>query len=140
MKLTNLYSAYISIGLLIGAGVAFAQISGLIDTPAIGEMLIYGMAIMMVPSILYSIFWWREVDEAVKEAHKSAWFWGGSSGISMGFIGLAINRYFMLHLDVWFSKTFYLEHAPFEAGFLMALFMMTIGYGIAWVYWWMKRR
>jgi len=45
--------------------------------------LFMAMMVLVATAIILpaSIVWWRSLDELAREAHKSAWFWGGSFGL-----------------------------------------------------------
>jgi hypothetical protein len=86
---------------------------------------------------------WRGTDEAAREAHKVAWFWGGSFGALATFTALATLHLFGVPR---------LEAIPFPAGarpnplFWMMLGAAVLvlgqgaGYALAWAGWWLKRR
>src|SRR5690606_14710418 len=42
--------------------------------------------VMMAAVLGVSVWWWRRLDEAAREAHKWAWYWGGSSGMLIGLV------------------------------------------------------
>ena len=86
---------------------------------------------------------WRGTDEAAREAHKVAWFWGGSFGALATFMALATLHLFGVPR---------LEAIPFPAGarpnplnwmMLGAVVLVlgqAVGYGLVWAGWWLKRR
>jgi len=41
-------------------------------------------ALTMLISLWVGLRWMSSIDEAAQEAHKWAWFWGGSSGMAVG--------------------------------------------------------
>ena len=82
---------------------------------------------------------WRRLDEAAREAHKWAWYWGGSFGMAAGFA-----------LVVLLGRT-----APTLGGLLpadapaMAMMAMgamilmlsqLLGLFVAWAFWWWRAR
>lgn len=91
--------------------------------------------------------WWQGLDEAVKESHKWAWYWGGSWGLLLGFtalFALALRpggsawAVYLLPHDL--QKMF--PHADLSllaGGWTMVLFMIS-GYLIAWGMWWLRHR
>lgn len=87
-------------------------------------------------AVLVGVWWWRGIDEAAREAHKWAWWWGGCSGLFVGAIFLltALNRPAEAELgglDI---------NQIFAAGMVVILLCQVIGYGIAWAVWWAQRR
>ncbi len=84
-----------------------------------------------------TLWWWRRADEAVREAHKWAWYWGGSVGMCVG-------------LGAVMLANIYGRDAPIPDGMSMAdvlsvgamitLAPMLIGYLVAWIAWWFAMR
>jgi len=37
--------------------------------------------LLLVTAMIASVLWWLSIDEAQREAHKWAWYWGGSTGL-----------------------------------------------------------
>ena len=89
-----------------------------------------------------SVAWMRSIDEAAREAHKSAWFWGGCGGMAVGgvfFILASIPPAAALEIPSWFSgRTDPAAYAATGGGALALL--MVVGYTLAWAWWWWKRR
>lgn len=75
--------------------------------------------------------WWRRIDEAAREAHKSAFFWGGSFAIGLalflGAIELSVDQAGRGQLPEWFL------------GAIFAIVLQVLGYGLFWVVWWLRR-
>ena len=72
------YLGMLGVCALLGLVVGFA--SALIDTfgGAATELLQTGMLIASMAVVFWvCVVWWRGADEAVREAHKWAWYWGG---------------------------------------------------------------
>jgi hypothetical protein len=82
--------------------------------------------------------WWRNIDEAAREAHKSAWYWGGCAGLAVGgaiVAGLVVlGDAPPLLLVGKASPTGY-----FASGALGMAFTQIAGYAVAWTYWWARR-
>lgn len=83
-----------------------------------------------------SIYYWRLIDEAAREAHKFAWFWGGSTAL-----GLALPVLFFIDAATWEAllgahDTRYWVMAGVQAVVLIQL----AGYILVWVGWWLARR
>ena len=120
------------VGLLAGAGSQiFGGMPGLVGL----SLTLLVNAAAMGLALIICLQWWRGIDEAAQEAHKWAWWWGGCTGMGGGAVILltALNR----------------KGGPiddFSGGELVALGMflmmicLTVGYGVAWLAWWAKRR
>ncbi|HYC98015.1 hypothetical protein [Brevundimonas sp.] len=112
----------------------------------VDQFLFWTMAAVAVVSMIggmaISVAWMRSIDEAAREAHKSAWFWGGCGGMAVGgvFIILAsIPQAAAVEIPTWFEgRTDPVAYAATGAGALALL--MVAGYTLAWAWWWWKRR
>ena len=93
-------------------------------------------AALMAVVMAASVWWWRGVDEAVREAHKAAWFWGGLIAVSAGAPFLILLREAPRFLERWESEPGEL----FAAGAVACALVQVVGYTIAWAIWWLKRR
>lgn len=118
---------------------ALAAAGGLIPKEAaLGLSLLAFLAppILIIHSI--AIRRMRRLDEAAQEAHKWAWFWGGSSGMGVGLIVLAIEPYFGWGLgpDAYGDAPI----SPYYLGGLISAAFGCAGYLLAWAVWWLKRR
>ena len=88
------------------------------------------------------ILWWKQADEAVREAHKTAWFWGGGIGVVLAlFLGVAdgifngvITRKIAMLI---FGQSGYGDYGV-EFGIYIAAAFATVGYTINWALWWRK--
>jgi len=100
-----------------------------------------GLAALLVGGLtmLWSRGWWSRVDEAVREAHKTAWYWGGSVGMVpvMGLAaalvfdksGVSLDRFAAVPGDGGLILT----------GIVVTLLLQLIGYGLFWAGWWFTR-
>ena len=132
---------------LIGVGVGFfaahREASGApIDTDAVGVWVVGGFTtLMMIGALVVSVIWMRSIDEAAREAHKSAWFWGGSGGMTIGLIVVAVAA--VPGAENWSIPAWYsgrTDPAAYAAtGAFGMLILMIIGYAIAWAWWWLAR-
>jgi hypothetical protein len=130
------FLVYMGLSVLVGV---FAGVGGIIfgDWPGPLGLLLTGLvhAVAMAAALLICVFWWRGIDEAAREAHKWAWFWGGSSGMALGGVLLMT----VLSRDG-------LSIGPLSAnevlagGMLIMLLCQVLGYTIAWAFWWARRR
>lgn len=82
--------------------------------------------------------WWQAVDEAVREAHKTSWYWGGSVGlVVVGMCALPL-------VSIAQAEGPVSGLTPNEAGFMLAGIILTVftllfGYIACWVGWWLSR-
>jgi energy-coupling factor transporter transmembrane protein EcfT len=95
--------------------------------------------VMMAAVLGVSVWWWRRLDEAAREAHKWAWYWGGSSGMLIGLVLMLTltTRPADIAIPAGLGET------PADlvgAGMLIILGFQLVGYGLAWAWWWLGRR
>lgn len=128
--------------LLLAASFLFGPQAAAIGKP--GMAAISAAAIIAAGAL--ACIHWRRLDEPAREAHKSAWFWGGTTGLAAVSIGLAALMFAPSASD---AVTRYIEtqrgHIHPTAfglmlGFMACLLGQMLGYGVAWVRWWAKRR
>lgn len=123
------------IGAVVGAVGGLAEGLGLAVPPLVtgGVVLAIGALILWL-----SARWWVVADEAVREAHKFSWFWGGSAGmIVVGAITIPLVTAARGSVDT-FGLT------PAEAGMFVngvgfTLGLMLLGYAVCWAGWWLVR-
>jgi hypothetical protein len=98
--------------------------------------------VAMVVAMAFTVAWMRSIDEAAREAHKSAWFWGGCGGMAVGgvFVILAsIPPTATVEIPSFFPER--ADPVAYAATGAAALaLLMTAGYTLAWAWWWWKRR
>ena len=131
---------YIAFGLACGlAGLVAGGVSALIGgTGMVGVMVkavttTAAMAIAMV----FCRSWWNGLDEAAREAHKWAWWWGSTYGLAFG--GVALLTVFTAAKDTdAFAGWQTLDVLLSGAGLLVGV--QCAGYAIAWAIWWWQRR
>ena len=107
--------------------------------PAIVSPIIIGA---MVTALVVALVWMRFIDEAAREAHKFAWYWGGLSGLATGgvFVILAtLPQAASFDAQAMFGVRD--DPAAYMAlGATLLAAVMTAGYLVAWAAWWLKRR
>ncbi|MGX1744962.1 MULTISPECIES: hypothetical protein [unclassified Brevundimonas] len=87
--------------------------------PSIGVVILAaGLAVFLA---LHTLYWWRSLDEAAREAHKWAWWWGGNLGLVAGGAAVVIAALAGVNL-------------------LPAALPHTDAALIAWCGWWIARR
>lgn len=104
--------------------------------PSIGvALLAAGLAVFIV---LHTLYWWRALDEAAKEAHKWAWWWGGNLGLVGGGAGAIIAAASGVErLPAALPHT---DAALIALGVIAVFTAQAVGYGVAWCGWWIARR
>ncbi|MET4682206.1 hypothetical protein [Brevundimonas faecalis] len=98
--------------------------------------------VTMAISLWIMLRWMSSIDEAAQEAHKWAWFWGGSGGMAVGGVLVmmaSLPQAAAINIPAWYAGR--TDPAVYAAtgGFAM-LTLMMIGYGVAWAWWWLGRR
>lgn len=96
----------------------------------------------MLISLWVGFRWMSSIDEAAQEAHKWAWYWGGSGGLAVGgvlVIMAGLPQAAAIHIPAWYADR--ADPAAYAAtGAFAMLALMLIGYGVAWAWWWLGRR
>lgn len=121
-------------GVGLATGVSVRWIDGL------PQPVVIALTLATFALIVWAAFYcWYLLDEAQREAHKWAWYWGGSTGLLVGMIAVSVALRIDPNLAEAIqpngtSKTFV------ELGFVAATTSTLIGYGVAWAAWWMTRR
>lgn len=136
-----------AMSLVLGFGTGFlaAGRPGLAQSLANSDGLVLGafvaLVVLMAAAFAISAGWMRSIDEAAQEAHKSAWYWGGSAGLAVG--GVFIILAALPQAARWgglpalWGRSDPAAYAATGAFALMTL--MMAGYGIAWAIWWRMR-
>jgi hypothetical protein len=127
-------------GVVLGVCVLAGAVAGGISA-AFGDRAGTGPAIVavaasvsMAAGLWVCARWWRELDEAAQEAHKWAWWWGSTFGLAIGAVALFTLSYGAPAALTGSPKSLLLGGAG-----IIAL-AQTIGYGVAWAMWWLRRR
>ncbi|MET0271979.1 MAG: hypothetical protein ABW360_03215 [Phenylobacterium sp.] len=122
------------IGLLMAAEVVLLMGLHAYDIHLGLPLSLLTVMLFLVPAVWLGGLYWHRIDEAAREAQKTAWYWGGSLGMGLGVIAVSL-----------FAR---LGFAPADAGptLLMTygavgvVAAQLIGFGIAWALWWARRR
>jgi hypothetical protein len=87
---------------------------------------------------------WRRTDEAAREAHKFAAFWGTPFGFLALILGFPAVAVLMFHVPLHPPAELFTaarEHwGLIMVGIVMAALAQVLGYLVAWAGWWLKRR
>lgn len=131
--------------LALGAGIVVGYASaGGFETANTALAWVLGVVaiLLMVLAVWMGAAWMRNIDEAAQEAHKWAWYWGGTSGMAAaGVLVIMANlpQTAALRLPSLLGDrtdpAAYLASGAF--GMMGAL---LVGYMVAWGWWWMRRR
>ncbi|WP_309087618.1 hypothetical protein [Phenylobacterium sp.] len=130
---------------LILAGVgALAAIAGLLigraeDVEALREYRGLILLASLIPALWLTWLYWRRIDEAARDAQKTAWFWGGSAGLGVGF---AASMYVAVR-DPTFLGLLPPNATPAElvhAGAFGVVIAQFAGFLLAWAFWWWSKR
>jgi len=125
-------------GLCMGLGATLAIFSSMSRGAQPGSLVMMALVLVILIGVggwLTSMYW-RQLDEAAREAHKWAWFWGGNAVIlplMVGFLLLSERP----ELDVPLWPGFDEGPAGYVAtGGMITLFALVFGYSVAWLFWW----
>jgi hypothetical protein len=96
---------------------------------------------MMGAALVVACLYYRALDEAAREAHKAAWYWGGSIGLLCAAVASALVMNLGLELpSSLLPQADTRPHALVGLGILIAMVFQLAGYTIAWIWWWAVRR
>ena len=120
-------------GVVCGAGYYFARDLKLASAPI---LIVACFVVLLAAGAVASVIYWRNIDEAAREAHKFAWFWGGSSAML-----LALPAPFLLGDARLIALLGTRSPAEWTAVGMVALIIaQLIGYGLVWAGWWLRQR
>lgn len=143
VMLRTLIGAGIFMVLVFAAGVAVGRLAGqgAVDKDQALVWLVGAIAVVaMVGAMVVSVAWMRAIDEAAREAHKAAWFWGGCGGMSLG--GVALIMTSLPQSAQWSFTAFNgrTDPAAYAAtGAFLMMMLMVAGYTVVWAWWWLTR-
>lgn len=127
---------------MAGGFVVGGQIAAFEEGVLAGRWVIISGAIGVILLIPVSWLYWQSLDELAKEAHKSAWMWGGSIGMLIVTIPIAVliegvqsERIDLAGLDPEVASIL-----GFSAGAGTAISGAVGGYVIAWAIYWIRKR
>jgi len=135
--------AALMVAVIVAAvAIGFLSAHGAIDKDRGLLWLVGAIAVtVMVGAMVISVAWMRSIDEAAREAHKAAWFWGGCGGMSVGGVFLilaSLPQAETLSIPAWFDGR--TDPAAYAAtGAFGMMLLMLIGYTVVWAWWWITR-
>ncbi len=101
------------------------------------QLAVFGASVIVVIALFWvSVIYWRNIDEAAREAHKFAWFWGGTGGmlVMLPLASLVSTERLVAVVG---------QRSPSEwvaLGFVSLLLAQLVGYGLVWAGWWLRQR
>lgn len=125
----------------VGIAVGFLSARGVVnpDDAIVTVMTVFAV-VLMLGSMAVGVAWMRSIDEAAREAHKAAWFWGGSAGMAVGGVGIilaSLPQAQTLQLVSHGARTD--PAALMAAGAFGMMLLMLLGYTVVWAWWWFAR-
>lgn len=138
------FLAFFALMVATGFFIGYQSARGVdVDADRLTFWVAAGVAVVcMTGAMAITVGWMRAIDEAAREAHKSAWFWGGCGGMAVAgvlFILASTPLAAGLQPPSWFlGRT---DPAAYMAtGAAILALLMTAGYTLAWAWWWWRRR
>jgi membrane protease YdiL (CAAX protease family) len=133
--LITVFVAAVVVGYLDAKG------AGIGADPATFWIMAAFAVVAMLGGFVVGARWMQSIDEAAREAHKSAWYWGGSAGMSVGGVLVILAS---LEQAATVSIPSFLpgrtDPAAYAAtGAFAMLLIMLAGYAIVWAWWWLSR-
>ena len=145
MRMTNRkpLSAKAMAFVVLGGGLLLGAVAGWLDAGgegrgSTGELALrVALVIGLIAGAAYSLSYWRRLDEAAREAHKWAWYWGGSIGLlPAGFLAATPTPGVRLAGELGFKT----GPELLQFGAMGVVGCMIVGYLVAWGFWWLRRR
>jgi hypothetical protein len=135
-------AALIALVFVAAAVVGFFSAEGSLDKDrAIVWIMGVFVTLIMIGSMVAGAAWMRSIDEAAREAHKAAWYWGGSGGMAVGGVLLCmatLPQADAIHIPSWLDGR--TDPAAYAAtGAFAMMMLMLIGYTVVWAWWWITR-
>lgn len=111
------------------------------DDPSVLWIVGVFAVVTMAGAIWVGAAWMKSIDEAAQEAHKASWYWGGSTGLAIGGVGIILAT--LPHAETYAIGPIQGRTDPLiymAAGAMGIMMLMLIGYIIVWAWWWLARR
>ncbi len=138
MKIASLYGA----GVLGALGLVFGLFA---PAASLGPVAKDALIIAAVAwALWFAGMAWRRTDEAAREAHKFAVFWGAPFALLALILALPVVAITVFHVQLHPGAQLFTagrEHLGLVmAGVLLAGLAQAAGYGVVWAGWWLRRR
>lgn len=102
--------------------------------------IVIGAMVAGLLSLIWSVNYWRTIDEMAKRAHLDSFFWGGTIAWSivfpLGVVAVAFPNWEIALIENAATTS---THA-FGIGVCAAIAVTLLGYLIFWLFWWAKKR
>lgn len=134
---------WIALAIVFVAGLAMGIIAGRAGESDVPGRYMVGITVVTVLILLpATIIWWRSIDELAQEAHKSAWFWGGSLGMALSIVPIIViaelTMQDRLDLDTVEPEVALLLGTV--GGTMAVVVPALLGYFGAWIVYWIRKR
>jgi hypothetical protein len=126
--------------LLLALVIAFAVVPRALHLAWGAPVALTVLAVAVVAALWLGGVYWSRIDEAAKEAQKTAYFWGGSFG---GAIGALLVFWLCVPSGsaAYHWLTGALPHMPLMVlGVGVVLIVQTVGFLLGWAIWWGAKR
>jgi hypothetical protein len=95
----------------------------------------------MIPTLWWSIEYWRSIDEMAKRGHLDAFFWGGGMISWAVFLPLTVPMLAFAEFKLDFIEGLGASATrAFGLGVFTTIMITVLGYGLFWTVWWAKKR
>ena len=134
---------WVAMAALVVAGFVLGSSLGAFEDGEIdGRTVIAIGAISVIVILPATWYYWSNLDELAREAHKSAWNWGGSIGMLIVFVPMIclIRGVERGSLDFEGLDPGVAVVTGFSAGAGVVIFGAVGGYVIAWIIYWLRKR
>lgn len=129
------------VAVIVAVGIVLATI---VLRPVLGHTLVHVPAVIGgVLAIMFSVNYFRSIDELAQRAHYEAWYWGGTVGVLA--LPLAALSGPALFGPGWVERTVaQFWPAPdvtdgFVAGVFATVIPMLLGYCVWWAVFWLRK-
>lgn len=123
-----------AIGVLAGGVMGLKHFMG-IELADWAKLVVLVVALVMAAVLTWT--WWKSLDEVAREAHKFAWYWGGSAGMAVaGALMILVDSGRIAAPQILLHGS----DSAFAAGAMTVLGAEVIGYLVAWAGWWWSHR
>ena len=128
-----LFALSLGLGVMLGLFSAMTREAGPLSLALTAVVVI----VLSAVGVWLIAMYWRRIDEAAREAHKWAWWWGGNVALIPVMAGLLflVER---PHLGAPLLPGATATPAHYVAtGAILAVGALLLGYAVAWLFWWL---
>lgn len=132
-----MYGGCFVVGLVLGLAHVIVRRTGVqVSSETLGAIALAVVALVVVASTVFSVAYWRVLDEAAREAHKFAWWWGGGTGGLVCLVAVLFVQSPVLE-GVFGSQK---PAIWLGLGMFAMVLAQILGYVVTWGGWWLARR